>query len=84
MQQVKDSRAHARLSQRACADLIYVSRRAWQTYEDGTVAMKVGLWELFQFKTGQFSMRQTAVTPQRGSSKHPGRPQNLKPYAAQE
>lgn len=80
--QIRGSRSTARLSQRESADLIYVSRRAWQTYEEGTVPMKVGLWELYQFKTGQFCIRQIPAKPKRTSS-HPGRSENLTPYKAQ-
>lgn len=80
--QIRVSRSFAGLSQRESADLIYVSRRAWQTYEEGTVPMKVGLWELYQFKTGQMGIRQIAAKPKR-TSRHPGRAENLTPFTAQ-
>lgn len=80
--QVKQSRATAGLSQRRSADLIHVSRRAWQTYEDGTVAMKLGLWELYQFKTGQIWVRPLPLKQERRATLRQGRPENLKPIRA--
>lgn len=80
--QVKQSRAAAGISQRRSADLIYVSRRAWQTYEDGTVAMKLGLWELYQFKTGQLWVRPLPLKQERRATLRQGRPENLTPIRA--
>lgn len=80
--QVKTSRLFAGLSQSASAELVYVSRRAWQTYEDGTVSMKAGLWELFQFKTGQLWVKPLALKIEKRPTRRMGRPENLKPYTA--
>lgn len=80
--QVRAARKNAGLSQRKSADLIYVSRRAWQTYEDGTVSMKAGLWELFQFKTGQLWVKPLALKADKRATLRQGRPTNLKPFTA--
>jgi predicted transcriptional regulator len=80
--QVRDSRALAGLSQRQSATLIHVSRRSWQCYEDGTAKMKLGLWELFQFKTGQIWVKPAALQQAKKPSRHQGRAANLKPFKA--
>lgn len=80
--QVMQGRRVAGLSQRASASLIYVSRRAWQTYEDGTVKMKLGLWELYQFKTGQLWGSLPPVTVGKRTTLRQGRPENLTPFKA--
>lgn len=80
--QVKKSRATTGLSQRESADLIYVSRRSWQVYEDGTVPMKPGLWELFQFKTGQIWVRPLPLKAEKRATLRQGRQENLTPFKA--
>lgn len=77
---IKQARANRKLSQSAAADLIYVSRHSWQMYESGDTQIKLGLWELFLFKTGQLFLKPTI--PDRARSKHPGRVENLTPYVA--
>lgn len=77
---VKKSRKSIRLSQAAAAALVYVSRHSWQKYESGETQIKLGLWELFLFKTGQLFLKPTI--PDRARSKHPGRAENLTPYVA--
>jgi predicted transcriptional regulator len=79
---VKKSRAATGLSQIESAELISVSRRAWQTYEDGTVPMKVGLWELYQFKTGQIWVRPLPLKAAKRATLRQGRQENLKPFKA--
>lgn len=80
--QVKQSRATTGLSQRKCAALIYVSRRAWQTYEDGTVPIKLGLWELYLFKTGQIWTVPLPLKAEKRATSRQGRPENLTPFKA--
>lgn len=80
--QVKQSRSTTGLSQRQSAALIHVSRRAWQTYEDGSVPMKVGLWELYQFKTGQIWVRPLPLKAEKRATLRQGRHENLMPFKA--
>lgn len=80
--QVKKCRSATGLSQRESADLIHVSRAAWQTYEKGTVTMKLGLWELYQFKTGQIWVRPLALKAERRATLRQGRHENLTPFKA--
>lgn len=80
--EVKKARSTTGLSQRQSADLIHVSRRAWQTYEDGTVPMKLGLWELYQFKTGQIWGSLPPVKGGKQATSRQGRPENLTPFKA--
>lgn len=80
--QVMQARRTTGLSQRASAELIHVSRRAWQTYEDGRVTMKLGLWELYQFKTGQIWVRPLPLKSEKRATLRQGRPENLTPFKA--
>lgn len=80
---VKAARLSASLSQGAAAALVHVSRHSWQTYEAGTTQMKLGLWELFLFKTGQIWLKPVPVSVSRPRSKRSGRPENLTPFVAQ-
>jgi hypothetical protein len=79
---VKQCRADTGLSQCQSAALIYVSRAAWQTYEKGTVTMKLGLWELYQFKTGQIWVRPQPLKAEKRATFRQGRQENLKPLTA--
>lgn len=81
---MRAARATAGLSQIGCAELVYVSRRAWQTYEDGTVPIKRALWELFLWKTGQMLIVPLQFKPQRQTppTRRTGRAENLKPFTA--
>jgi len=78
---IRASRSEAGLSQDASAALIHVSRQSWQKYESGTVAMKLGLWELYQFKTGQIWVRPLPLKKQRATLRQ-GRQENLTPFTA--
>jgi predicted transcriptional regulator len=80
--QVRESRALAGLSQRASATLIHVSRRSWQCYEDGSAKMKLGLWELYQFKTGQLWVKPIALKQDKKAVRRTGRAANLTPFKA--
>jgi DNA-binding XRE family transcriptional regulator len=80
---IKQARNLAGLSQSRAASTVYVSKRAWQTYEDGTVTMKVGLWELFLFKTGQLFLAPLVFRSDKKTTRHTGKPENLTPYQAQ-
>lgn len=82
MATVKQARIQAGLSLNGAASVVYVSKRAWQTYEDGTVTMKVGLWELFLFKTGQLFLAPLILKTEAKPSRRPGRAANLTPYTA--
>lgn len=80
---IKEARKVAGLSQSEAGAVVYVSRRAWQKYEDGTNAMKLGLWELFRFKTGQIWVVPLPIAPKpKKSSRRLGRPANLTPFKA--
>lgn len=80
--QIRESRRLAGLSQRKSATLIHVSRRSWQCYEDGSVEIKLGLWELYQFKTGQLWVKPIALTSVKKPTRRLGRAANLKPFTA--
>jgi len=82
MAAIKQARNLAGLSQSSAASAVYVSKRAWQTYEDGTVAMKAGLWELFLFKTGQLFLAPLVFKATKKTTRHTGKPENLTPYQA--
>jgi DNA-binding XRE family transcriptional regulator len=82
MAAIKKARNLAGLSQSSAASTVYVSKRAWQTYEDGTVTMKVGLWELFLFKTGQLFLAPLVFRSDKKTTRHTGKPENLTPYQA--
>lgn len=76
---IKQARKNARLSQQDAADLVHLSRSSWLAYERGVSTIKIGIWELFLFKTGQMCIKQQAPAPRR----RPGRVQNLTPFVAQ-
>jgi len=80
--QVRELRLRTGLSQRQSATLIHVSRRSWQCYEDGSAKIKLGLWELYQFKTGQIWALPFAVNKAKASTRHQGRAANLTPFKA--
>ena len=80
---IREARKLAGLSQSGAAAIVYVSRRAWQKYEDGSNAMKLGLWELFRFKTGQmWVVPLPLVPPPKKSPRRTGRAANLTPFQA--
>ena len=80
---IRAARKVAGLSQSGAAEIVYVSRRAWQKYEDGSNAMKLGLWELFRFKTGQLWVVPLQLAPKpKKPTRRPGRSENLTPFAA--
>lgn len=80
---IREARKVAGLSQSGAAAIVYVSRRAWQKYEDGSNAMKLGLWELFRFKTGQLWVVPLPLTPKpKKSTRRTGRAANLTPFKA--
>ncbi len=80
--EVRAARKSVGLSQSAAAELVYLSRRAWQTYEEEVTPIKLGLWELFLFKTGQLFIKPTAaVIGVKVKRAHPGRVENLRPLA---
>ena len=80
--EIRESRSQAGLSQEASAALVYVSRQAWQKYESGATTMKLGLWELYQFKTGQIWVRPLPVKAEKRATLRQGRHENLKPFKA--
>lgn len=82
--QIRASRHQAGLSQRESATLIYVSRRSWQSYENGDAEIKLGLWELYQFKTGQLWVKPAELKTESKPSRRQGRPTNLKPYKSKQ
>lgn len=77
---VRQARRAADLSERAAGELVYVSRQSWGKYENGTTRMKLGLWELFLFKTGQLWIKPTVDAKRAPKSR--GRVENLRPFAA--
>ncbi|MGE8046012.1 helix-turn-helix domain-containing protein [Pseudomonas monteilii] len=79
---IRASRKHAGLSQRESAVLIHVSRRSWQSYEEGKAEIKLGLWELYLFKTGQLWVKPIALKTEKTTTRRPGRAANLRPYVA--
>ena len=52
--EIKAARGALGLSQRAAAELIHGTERAWQEWEAGNRRMHPGLWELFQIKRKEF------------------------------
>lgn len=79
---IRASRQLAGLSQRESATLIHVSRRSWQCYEDGKAEIKLGLWELYLFKTGQLWVKPIALKDEKKPTRRQGRSANLKPFKA--
>lgn len=51
--QIKQARKDAGLTQAEAANIVYVSLRAWQHYEDGKRGMPLANWNLFLLKTEQ-------------------------------
>ena len=45
--EVRDARTNAKLTQRAAAELVGITTRAWQYYEQGETKMKLPTWRLF-------------------------------------
>lgn len=52
--EIRAARSALGLSQRAAAELIHGTERAWQEWEAGNRRMHPGLWELFQIKRKEF------------------------------
>ncbi|MFJ3487095.1 hypothetical protein ACIPL1_27305 [Pseudomonas sp. NPDC090202] len=77
---IRKARHNAELSETAASDLIYVSRESWRLYENGKTNMKLGLWELFLFKTGQLWLK--PVIERKPKRKARGRTENLRPFQA--
>lgn len=77
---IRQARRAMKLSERAAGEVVYVSRQSWRLYENGTTRMKLGLWELFLFKTGQLWIKPTVETTR--APKARGRIENLRPFAA--
>ena len=48
---VKQARIDAGLTQRAAAELVGITTRAWQYYEAGTTTIRLPTWRLFQALT---------------------------------
>lgn len=79
-QNIRKARLNRSLSEGAAGELIYVSRESWRLYEKGTTKMKLGLWELFLFKTGQLWLK--PIVEEKPRAKRRGRIENLRPFAA--
>lgn len=77
---IRKARKNRGLSESAAGELIYVSRESWRLYEKGTTKIKLGLWELFLFKTGQLWLK--PVVELRPKAKRHGRIENLRSFAA--
>lgn len=77
---IRKARTNRGLSEGAAGELIYVSRESWRLYEKGTTKIKLGLWELFLFKTGQLWLK--PVVEVRPKARRHGRVENLRPFAA--
>ncbi|WP_122558496.1 helix-turn-helix domain-containing protein [Pseudomonas viridiflava] len=77
---IRQARINSGLSETAAGELIYVSRQSWRLYETGKTAIKLGLWELFLFKTGQLWIKPTVE--KRIKAKSRGRVENLTPFVA--
>jgi len=77
---IRQARKNRGLSESAAGELIYVSRESWRLYEKGTTKIKLGLWELFLFKTGQIWLK--PVVEPRPKAKRRGRVENLRPFRA--
>ena len=48
--EIKKVRLRAGLTQEQAAELIYSTRRTWQSWECGVNPMHAALWELFKLK----------------------------------
>jgi len=48
---IKQARIDAGLTQRAAAELVGITTRAWQYYEAGTTTIRLPTWRLFQALT---------------------------------
>ena len=59
--QIRLARLTAGLTQKAAADLIHATERAWQEWEAGNRRMHPGLWELYQLKTHMWQGRALRV-----------------------
>ncbi|QIB09002.1 hypothetical protein GZ982_30095 (plasmid) [Pseudomonas fluorescens] len=79
-QNIRKARKNVNLSETAAGELIYVSRESWRLYEKGATKIKLGLWELFLFKTGQLWLK--PVVEKRPKAIRRGRPENLRPFTA--
>jgi DNA-binding XRE family transcriptional regulator len=77
---IRQARKNASLSETAAGELIYVSRESWRLYEKGDTKIKLGLWELFLFKTGQLWIK--PVVEKRPSAIRRGNTKNLRPFTA--
>jgi|JI9StandDraft_1071089.scaffolds.fasta_scaffold06362_12 DNA-binding transcriptional regulator YiaG len=53
-EEIRDARSRIGHSQKAAADMIHATERAWQEWEAGNRRMHPGLWELFQIKCREF------------------------------
>ena len=51
--QIKQTRTEAGLTQQQAADMVMVTKRAWQYYEAGQREMSAAVWELFNLKINQ-------------------------------
>lgn len=49
--ELKTARMDAKLTQEEAAEVVKVTRRAWQAWENGITPVPPGLWVLFQLKT---------------------------------
>lgn len=77
---IRKARKNLGLSELAAGELIYVSRESWRLYEKGTTKIKLGLWELFLFKTGQLWLK--PVVEPRPKAIRRGCVKNLRPFKA--
>ncbi|NWA11985.1 hypothetical protein [Pseudomonas gingeri] len=77
---IRKARKNKNLSELAAGEIIYVSRESWRLYEKGTTKMKLGLWELFLFKTGQIWLK--PIVEARPKAIRRGRVENLRPFKA--
>ncbi|POA45601.1 hypothetical protein C1893_23395 [Pseudomonas sp. MPR-ANC1] len=79
-QNIRKARKAVNLSETAAGELIYVSRESWRLYEKGDTKIKLGLWELFLFKTGQLWLK--PVVEKRPPAIRRGNTKNLRPFTA--
>lgn len=79
-QNIRQARKNVNLSETAAGEVIYVSRESWRLYEKGTTQIKLGLWELFLFKTGQLWLK--PVVKKSPPAIRAGRIENLRPFKA--
>lgn len=77
---IRKARKMRDFSETEAAEVIYVSRESWRLYEKGTTQMKLGLWELFLFKTGQLFL--IPVVEKKPRARTRGRVENLRPFTA--